>query len=71
MSPDGQSAVFECHIVDDRSNGFIRGVSVGLLKPEDITEPDEDGDCRQSNWSPAGDHLPKKKREKPVGLVDL
>jgi TolB protein len=70
MSPDGQSVVFESHIVGDRSNGVIRRVSVGLLKPQDITEPDEDEDCRQPNWSPAGDAIVYQKR-KEKGPWDL
>lgn len=63
MSPDGQSVVFEAHIVGDRSNGIIRRVSVGSPKPEDLTEPDEDEDCRQPNWSPAGNAIVYQKRK--------
>jgi TolB protein len=70
MSPDGQAVVFEAHIVGDRSNGIIRRVSVGSLKTEDITESDEDGDCRQPNWSPAGDAIVYQKR-KEKGPWDL
>ena len=70
MSPDGLSVVFESHIVGDRLNGIIRRVSVGSLKQEEITEPDEDGDCRQPNWSPAGDAIVYQKR-KEKGPWDL
>ena len=70
MSPDGQSVVFESHVVGERSNGIIRRVTAGSLTPENITQPDDDEDCRQPNWSPTGDAIvyQKRKEDEPWDL---
>jgi TolB protein len=61
ISPDGQSVVFESHIVDQEGNGRIRQVAVGSLEVDDLT--DEDEDCRQPNWSPAGNLIVYQKKD--------
>jgi TolB protein len=64
LSPDGQSVVFEAHLVNEEGNGIIRLMSVGSGrepgKPESITAEDED--CRQPNWSPAGNAIVYQKK---------
>jgi TolB protein len=64
LSPDGQSVVFEAHVVNEEGNGIIRLMSVGSGrepgKPENITAEDED--CRQPNWSPAGNAIVYQKK---------
>jgi TolB protein len=61
MSPDGKSVVFESHLLDDPDNGMIRQASVGSSDAEDLTMPDDD--CRQPNWSPAGNAIVYQKKE--------
>ncbi len=56
FSPDGGSVVFESHQLDVEDNGIItryrRDGSEGY-----VTLTDADDDCRQPNWSPAGDRI--------------
>lgn len=54
MSPDGQWIVFESHLIDVEENGIIVKYKVdGSESYQELTDPDDD--CRQPNWSPAGD----------------
>lgn len=54
FSPDGLWIVFESHPVDVEDNGVIMKYMVdGSGEYESLTQ--EAGDCRQPNWSPAGD----------------
>jgi TolB protein len=60
FSPNGDYIVFESHVVNVEGDGKI--VKKDLGQPinagfTDMTDPDPsaDGDCRQPNWSPAGD----------------
>lgn len=56
FSPEGQSIVFESHQLDVEDNGVIvrfkRDGSEGY-----VTLTDAADDCRQPNWSPAGDKI--------------
>ncbi len=58
FSPDGNFIVFESHVVDVEGDGKIvkkdlsQAIGSGFI---DLTDPIVDGDCRQPNWSPAGD----------------
>jgi TolB protein len=61
LSPDGQLVVFESHIVDREENGQIRQVTVGSLEVHQLTDKDED--CRQPNWSPAGNTIVYQKKQ--------
>ena len=61
MSPDGQSIVFESHLVNEEGNGRIRVLEAGASEPEDLTDADED--CRQPNWSPAGNVIVYQKKD--------
>ena len=60
MSPDGRSVVFEAHPIDQETNGVIKRLTVDSLQVEELTAPDED--CRQPNWSPAGDTIVYQKK---------
>jgi TolB protein len=60
MSPDGQSVVFEAHVLNDESNGIIRQLTLGSSQVEDLTRAGED--CRQPNWSPAGNAIVYQKK---------
>jgi TolB protein len=59
FSPNGDFVVFESHIVDVEGDGKIvkkdlsQAINTGFT---DLTDPNPliDGDCRQPNWSPAG-----------------
>jgi TolB protein len=61
MSPDGQAIVFESHVVDEEGNGSIRMLTLSSPEVENLTDPDED--CRQPNWSPAGDLIVYQKKD--------
>ena len=61
FSPDGQSIVFESHLVNEEGNGVIRMKRVGSSQVEDLTSKDEDS--RQPNWSPAGDVIVYQKKD--------
>jgi TolB protein len=61
FAPDGQSIVFESHVVDQEGNGQLRLLKLGAAEPEDLTDHDED--CRQPNWSPAGDLIVYQKKD--------
>src|SRR5262249_53018244 len=50
MSPDGQSVVYESHVVNEEGNGRLRLLRLGASEPKELTDADED--CRQPNWSP-------------------
>jgi TolB protein len=54
FSPDGLWVVFESHEVDEEGDGVIMKCRVdGSEGPVALTEAEDD--CRQPNWSPAGD----------------
>ncbi|MBN2342476.1 MAG: PD40 domain-containing protein [Deltaproteobacteria bacterium] len=56
FSPDGTWVVFESHVVDTEDNGIIMRYLVdGTGDYEPLT--DENADCRQPNWAPAGGHI--------------
>ncbi|MFA5802672.1 MAG: hypothetical protein WC911_09400 [Thermoleophilia bacterium] len=56
LSPDGQWVVFESHELDVDDNGIIvKYMLDGTIPYQNLTNPGED--CRQSNWSPAGDKI--------------
>jgi TolB protein len=61
FAPDGQSIVFESHLVNEEGNGQLRLLKLGAPEPEDLTDHDED--CRQPNWSPAGDLIVYQKKD--------
>ncbi|MFQ5795843.1 MAG: hypothetical protein ACE5JP_12425 [Candidatus Bipolaricaulia bacterium] len=53
LSPDGQWVVFESHQLDVEDNGIITRYKIDRTEPyQTLTDMDED--CRQPNWSPAG-----------------
>jgi len=54
LSPDGAWVVFESHVLDVEGDGVITRYRVdGTSGYEALTDVGED--CRQPNWSPAGD----------------
>ena len=54
LSPDGKWVVFESHKLDEEGNGIITKFKMdGSSNYIELTDPA--GDCRQPNWSPAGD----------------
>jgi TolB protein len=56
FSPDGEWVVFESHVVDQEDNGVITRFRVdGSGDYEALTGGNDD--CRQPNWSPAGDKI--------------
>lgn len=56
FSPDGQWVVFESHAVDVEDNGVVTVYRLDGSEPyREITDPGDD--CRQPNWSPAGDRI--------------
>jgi TolB protein len=61
FAPDGQSIVFESHRVNEEGNGQLRLLKVGAAEAEELTDRDED--CRQPNWSPAGDLIVYQKKD--------
>jgi len=53
FSPDGQWVVFESHKLDVEGNGIITKYKIdGTESYQTLTDIDDD--CRQPNWSPAG-----------------
>jgi TolB protein len=61
FAPDGQSLVFESRDVGNESRGQITIFEISSQgRYIDITAPD--GDCRQPNWSPRGDHIVYQKQ---------
>jgi len=62
FSPDGQWVVFESHKLDEEKNGLITKYRVdGTSDYIPLTAPGED--CKQPNWSPAGDKILYQKEE--------
>jgi TolB protein len=56
FSPDGQWVVFESHGLDVEDDGVITKFRIdGSEEYMELTAPGED--CRQPNWSPAGDFI--------------
>ena len=53
-SPDGEWIVFESHPLDVEDNGVITTYKIDGSQPYRALTPASD-DCRQPNWSPAGD----------------
>ena len=63
FSPDGKWIVFESHKLDEEKNGVITKYKHdGTSDFINLTKPGED--CRQPNWSPAGDKILYQKKEK-------
>ena len=60
MSPDGQSVVYESHVVNEEGNGRLRLLRLGASEPKELTDADED--CRQPNWSPTGNVIVYQKK---------
>jgi len=68
LSPDGTRVVFESHVLDVEKHGVITVFSVDGSGPyEPLTGADDD--CRQPNWSPAGDLILYQRQE--AGRWDL
>lgn len=62
FSPDGQWIVFESHKLDVEDHGVITKYKIDSLNSyTELTNPVED--CRQPNWSPAGDSILYQKFE--------
>jgi TolB protein len=56
LSPDGRWIVFESHELDVEDGGVIITYATDGSAPyQELTDPDHD--CRQPNWSPAGDAI--------------
>jgi len=56
LSPDGEGVVFESHELDVEGNGILVIYKIDGTSPyQNLTDPEED--CRQPNWSPAGDTI--------------
>ena len=56
FSPDGQRVVFESHPVDVETQGTITKHRLdNTVRYQALTAPSDD--CRQPNWSPAGDKI--------------
>ncbi len=56
FSPDGEWLVFESHPLDVEDNGVVTKYKLDDSQPyQALTAPGDD--CRQPNWSPAGDLL--------------
>jgi TolB protein len=56
LSPDGLWVVFESHPLDIEDHSVITVFAVDGSEPyRGLTDPEED--CRQPNWSPAGDAI--------------
>jgi TolB protein len=56
LSPDGQWVVFESHLLDVEGDGVITKCKVdGTGSYQELTDAGDD--CRQPNWSPAGDMI--------------
>lgn len=66
FSPDGEWVVFESHPRNVERNGVITKCKVaGKAEQKDyLPLTDRRGDCRQPNWSPAGDLILYQKKEK-------
>ena len=63
FSPDGEWIVFETHKIDEEGNGVITKYKTdGNSDYINLTPLNED--CRQPNWSPAGDKILYQKKEK-------
>ena len=60
-SPDGRSFVYEMHRLDEEGNGVIALATTGSRTIEELTRRGDD--CRQPNWSPAGDIIIYQKKE--------
>ncbi|PID42864.1 MAG: hypothetical protein CSB48_08565 [Proteobacteria bacterium] len=62
LSPDGQWVVFESHRLDQEDNGVITKFKTDKSSPYiQLTSPKSD--CRQPDWSPAGDKILYQKNE--------
>ena len=53
LSPDGEWIVFESHPLDVERNGVITKYKIDESQPYQALTPQNE-DCRQPNWSPAG-----------------
>jgi len=54
LSPDGEWIIFESHPLDVEGDGIITKYKIDGSQPYQTLTPDGE-DCRQPNWSPAGD----------------
>ncbi len=62
FSPDGQWVVFESHPIDVETRGVITKYEIdGSSGYVELTQSGDD--CRQPNWSPAGDRILYQKKE--------
>jgi len=61
FSPGGEWIAFESHLLDVEGNGIIYKCKSNGEKPYQILTGAYD-DCRQPNWSPAGDRILYQKR---------
>jgi len=56
LSPNGQWVVFESHVLDVEGDGIVVKYKIdGTMPYQNLTNANED--CRQPNWSPAGDKI--------------
>ena len=62
FSPDGQWIVFESHKLDEEENGVITKYKLDGSSAYINLTPQGD-DCKQPNWSPAGDKILYQKEE--------
>ena len=69
LSPDGQTTVFESHLLDVEDNGIIFKFDIdGSSSFFQLTSSDEDS--RQPNWSPVGDKILFQKHQSK-DLIDI
>ncbi|MGD2087347.1 MAG: Ig-like domain-containing protein [Candidatus Aminicenantes bacterium] len=61
FSPHGEWIAFESHVLDVEGNGIIYKCKSNGEKPYQMLTGAND-DCRQPNWSPAGDRILYQKR---------
>jgi Tol biopolymer transport system component len=61
FSPGGEWIAFESHVLDVEGNGIIYKCKSNGEKPYQMLTGAND-DCRQPNWSPAGDRILYQKR---------
>ena len=68
-SPDGESVVFEA-LDEEADAGTIWRVPAAGGEPVALTG-EEDGDCRQPNWSPVDDRIVVQCRPEGEGVYQL
>lgn len=73
ISPDGQWTVFESHQLDLEDNGIVTKFKIDKSSSY-IQLSSSNSDCRQPNWSPAGDKILYQKLEKgqwDIWIMDI